>query len=165
MKTVILMINHKLVKVGLAAIVVVLMIVSVFYIRTNMVGQTGNHVVLAQPQTGSAEKNLYREILITALDPYIQQAVSDYYGKNVSNYYGKYVMAPPYMVRVMDAKKNNNEQIYDVTFEVEPYIGPHDEVGIDQMTLSISPIKIDVTDFKHIKSFSLPSNMQGQPAK
>ncbi|MDQ7094804.1 DUF3888 domain-containing protein [Desulfosporosinus sp. PR] len=148
------MTKHKLlVKISLIAIVSALTIASVVITQTYATGQT-KAVVLSQPQTGNQETELYKEMLITSLNPYLQQSITNYYGQNV--------MAPPYMVKVIDAKKPDPEQVYEVKFEVEPYIGAHNEVGIDHVTLRISPNKIEVINFEHIKSFPLASNLQSQ---
>ncbi len=69
------------------------------------------------------------------------------------------VLAYPYMVKVMEARRTEG-QIYEVKLEVEPCIGPHDPVGIDHLTMRISPTKIDILKFEHVKSFSLPPDLQ-----
>jgi hypothetical protein len=78
--------------------------------------------------------------------PYIEDAVTNYYGKNV--------MTAPYMTKIIKASRNSSNQgCYDLQIQVEPYTGPHIEVGIDQVTLYIGSDSIRVVDFKHIKSF------------
>jgi hypothetical protein len=70
------------------------------------------------------------------------------------------VFAPPYVVQVMEATRPTTDQTYELGLEVEPYTGPHDEVGIDHITMRISPTEIDIVKFEHIKSFTLPPNLQ-----
>ncbi|WP_088186067.1 DUF3888 domain-containing protein [Desulfosporosinus sp. FKA] len=118
--------------------------------NVNRDGQSKN-VTLPQGSAGNTDNELFREMLITAVDPYIQQSVTKYYKKDV--------LAPPYMVRVLEARKPSSDQVYEVSFEVKPYIGAHIEVGIDHVTLRVSPTKIEVVNFEHIKSFPLPSNL------
>ncbi len=112
-------------------------------------GQTGAELYQAQ-----TEMNLYQKMLIAALDPYIQKSVRDYYGR-------KDVLAPPYVVKVLDATNPTGNQVtFELKLQAEPYVGPHDPVGIDDITLKISPTEINVMNFEHIKSFTLPPNMQ-----
>jgi hypothetical protein len=112
-------------------------------------GQTGAELCRAQ-----TEMNVYQKMLITALDPYIQKSARDYYGR-------KDVLAPPYMVKVLETTNPTGDQaVFELKLQVEPYVGPHDSVGIDDITLKISPTEINVMNFEHIKSFTLPPNMQ-----
>jgi hypothetical protein len=139
-----------------------ILLVSMTGCGSSQVSRTNQISVLSattgqQPESQSASKNdltdLYQEMLVTALDPYIQKSVAEYYNC-------KYVMAPPYVVKVMEAKRPSVDQMYELKLEAEPYIGPHDQVGIDRLTMAISPTEINIISFQHLKSFSLPPSLQ-----
>jgi|GEM_PF-4908437 hypothetical protein len=152
-------------KVCLAAIIVILAIASVLVCaHAYRGGQYSNagptqappgksNTDKTQAPPGQTETELYQEMLITALDPYIQKSVMGYYNS-------QYVLAPPYVVKVMAVTRPTAEQVYEFSIEVEPYIGSHYPVGIDHITIRISPTGIDVVNFEHIKSFPLPPDLQ-----
>jgi hypothetical protein len=146
-------------KVCLAAIIVILAIASVLVCAHTYRGGQYNNSVMTQAPPGQTKTELYQEMLITALDPYIQKSVTEYYGK-IDGYGKMGVFAPPYVVQVMEATRPTADQTYDLGLEVEPYTGPHDEVGMDHITMRISPTEIDIVKFEHIKSFLLPPNLQ-----
>jgi hypothetical protein len=146
-------------KVCLAAIIVILVTASVLVCaHAYRVGQYSK-ADMTQAPPGQTETEIYQEMLITALDPYIQKSVTEYYGK-IYGYSKMGVFAPPYVVQVMGATRPTADQTYELRLEVEPYTGPHDEVGIDHITMRISPTEIDIVKFEHIKSFPLPPNLQ-----
>ncbi len=48
-----------------------------------------------------------------------------------------------------------------VTFTTKPFIGPHDTIGIDEITFSADYIgTVQLETFKHIISYSLPDNLK-----
>jgi hypothetical protein len=140
-------------KVCLAAIIVILAIASVLVCAHAYRGGQYSNSDMTQAPPGQTETEPYQEMLITALDPYIQKSVTGYYNS-------QYVLAPPYVVKVMAATRPTAEQVYEFSIEVEPYIGSHYPVGIDHITIRISPTGIDVVNFEHIKSFPLPPDLQ-----
>ncbi len=49
-----------------------------------------------------------------------------------------------------------------ITFISEPFVGPHDTVGTDEITFLVDYLgNIKLKEFKHIKSYSLPDNLKG----
>jgi hypothetical protein len=146
-------------KVCLAAIIVILVIASVLVCAHAYRGGQYSKADMTQAPPGQTETEIYQEMLITALDPYIQKSVTEYYGK-IDGYSKMGVFALPYVVQVMGATRPTADQTYELRLEVEPYTGPHDEVGIDHITMRISPTEIDIVKFEHIKSFPLPPNLQ-----
>lgn len=51
--------------------------------------------------------------------------------------------------------------LFLVTIEVTPVVGPHIEVGKDQLTFSISAGSgVSLKNFKHIETYELPKNWQ-----
>ncbi len=154
--------RQQSIKNCVAVIIIILTIASVLALHT-LGGDRDGGLIKAPPENSNAdliqapagqkETELYQEMLITALYPYIQKSVTEYYNS-------KDVLAPPYAVQVVEATRPTAEQVYELRLEVEPYAGPHDSVGIDRITMRISPTAIDVVSFEHIESFPLPSNLQ-----
>jgi len=49
-----------------------------------------------------------------------------------------------------------------ITFVSEPFVGPHDTVGTDEISFLVDYLgNIKLKEFKHIKSYSLPDNLKG----
>lgn len=103
------------------------------------------------PPMGSIEE-LYQDIFVTFLLPYIERAVDDYYGV-------PYTVAP-YGVKILNVERLNGYRSFKfvVKLEIMPYIGPHNSVGIDHITIQVSAgPKVTIEKFEHIKSYVLPS--------
>ncbi|HML37152.1 MAG TPA: DUF3888 domain-containing protein, partial [Bacillota bacterium] len=48
-----------------------------------------------------------------------------------------------------------------ITFVCEPFVGPHDPIGRDEITFSADYTgAIELKEFKHIKSYTLPDNLK-----
>jgi len=43
---------------------------------------------------------------------------------------------------------------------VQPFVGAHNTIGVDEMIIRINPTKTEVESFKHIKSFPLPPQLE-----
>jgi hypothetical protein len=111
-----------------------------------------------KPIEGSTEE-LYQDIYITLLDPSIQKAVNNYYKK----YFKILPTVAPYEVDVLgiDRPFGYRTFVFVIKVQVMPYIGPHNSVGVDNITLKIEPgSKVQIEKYEHIKSFELPSNYQ-----
>lgn len=119
---------------------------------TQTLAENSGNSDLTQALPKEAECELYQSMLLTTLYPYIQKSVTGYYGRND-------VFAPPYMDKILNAT-NTDGATYEINVEAQPYVGPHDLIGIDHITILVSPLKIEVLKFQHIKSFSLPPNLQ-----
>lgn len=104
------------------------------------------------PPQGSHEW-LYKDALKIVLLPYVQDAVSYYYEENT----GYYPIVDPWtdtdIISVERAQKN----ALIIIFEVSPYLGAHNSIGIDHVKLKISPSgRVNVEEFEHIKSYPIP---------
>jgi hypothetical protein len=100
------------------------------------------------PYEDSTEE-LYRDVIITMLLPYIDAEVEKYYGK-------PYLVAP-YSTFVKSVTRQPSKQwTFGIKLEVTPYWGPHNTVGVDEITFGIAPSKVEVIEFKHLKSYDLP---------
>ena len=111
-----------------------------------------------QPPEQSREE-LNQDIFISLLLPYIQ--------KEVDTYYLKYLTSPPmvapYTVYVLSAERPNGYRtfIFKLKLQVNCYIGPHNSVGLDNITATVGGSgDVKIEKFEHIKSYELPPNYQ-----
>jgi hypothetical protein len=114
----------------------------------------------SKPVKGSTEE-LYQDIYITLLEPYIQEAVNSYY----KEYFKSAPTVAPYMVDIIsiDRPFGYRTFVFVIKVQVMPYFGPHNAVGIDNITLKIGEEnKVQIEKYDHIKSFELPSNYQDE---
>lgn len=59
-------------------------------------------------------------------------------------------------------KDGTNNPTSLITFVCEPFVGPHDSIGRDEITFSADYTGvIELKEFKHIKSYTLPDNLKG----
>jgi len=105
------------------------------------------------PKEGSIEE-LYKDIIARLIAPYVSKEIEKYYGR-------------PYLYDLWRMKFLRIDRLneyrgfsFTITVEVEPFIGAHNTVGIDEMTIRIESESPTVENFKHIKSFPIPENLQ-----
>jgi hypothetical protein len=105
------------------------------------------------PQEGSVEE-LYKDIIATLIQPYISDEIKKYYGS-------------PYLYDLFSMKFLRIDRPYGyrsfafkIKVEVQPFIGAHNTVGIDEMTINLEGGRPKVENFKHIKSFPIPKYLQ-----
>ncbi|WP_055668844.1 DUF3888 domain-containing protein [Desnuesiella massiliensis] len=79
---------------------------------------------------GSKEE-LYQDIFMTMLTPYIQKAVDNYYGRH-------YAVDPVAEILSIDRPNGYRTFYFIIKLQVAPYQGAHNAVGVDQITLSVS---------------------------
>lgn len=73
-----------------------------------------------------------------------------------------YTIAPIVNYYSVFVKKiySDNRNSY-ITFKSEPYLGPHDTIGIDEITFSADYLgNVKVERFNHIISYHLPDNLK-----
>ena len=137
-------------------IFIILMISSIIGILSlNPIFVSGNIIKThfdspAKPPAGSKEE-LYQDIFITLLGPSIEKAIEDYYGKP----YGY----DPWSVDVLNIERPNGDRTtyFIIKLQVMPYIGAHNTIGIDNLTIEVSyGKKPKILKFKHIKSYEIP---------
>lgn len=107
-----------------------------------------------RPPERSTEE-LYQDIFVTFLSPYIDKAVEDYYGKPYS--------VAPYLTEVLSVERPNGYRTFAfrIKLKIRPYIGPHISVGEDNITILVEyDPKVKVEKFEHIKSYELPPHYQ-----
>ncbi|MDA3733043.1 DUF3888 domain-containing protein [Niameybacter massiliensis] len=100
------------------------------------------------PAEGSIEE-LYKDMLVTTLDPVISAEIEKQYGMPLL--YGLYDVDFLHIDR--EAYRGFS---FILKVRVKPFVGPHNTIGIDEITLSITPAGIKVENFAHKKSFEVP---------
>lgn len=106
-----------------------------------------------------SKKELYQDIFISLLLPYIQKEVDKYYSKYLTDT----PMVAPYTVYVLSAERPNGYRsfVFDLKLQVNSYTGPHISVGVDYITLTVGGSgDVEIKKFEHIKSYELPPNYQ-----
>lgn len=118
-----------------------------------------NLVKLSSSQFNSLMQNeeVYYQLFITMLYPYINEAVADYY----SEYMTSSPHAAPYDYRFTSIEKQYGlTYSYIIQVEVHPYVGPHLTVGKDKMTFKIKLNGVQLEKFEHLESYELPPHYQ-----
>ena len=92
----------------------------------------------------------------TLLMPYIVKEIADFY----EQYLTYTPMEDPWHIKLIGFEQAGYH--FMVKLKVEPYIGPHNSVGIDYITFKIDALgKVSIENFEHIKSFPIAPNYQG----
>lgn len=110
-----------------------------------------------QAQTCSIQSDCNMALINTYLKN-IQDASDDFYNE--------YLTISPrvdyYNVKVKKISSDNstNPTIL-ITFICEPFVGPHETIGTDEISFSADYLgNIKLKEFKHIVSYSLPNNLK-----
>lgn len=110
-----------------------------------------------QPPERSKEE-LVMDLFLSLLLPDIQNAVNHYYAE----YLTVNPLVYPYQIKILNMERTNHYRgyIFSVTVEVTPVVGPHNPVGMDHLTFTITPGNVKLEKFQHIKTYELPPNWQ-----
>jgi hypothetical protein len=111
-----------------------------------------------QPPQQSKEE-LYQDIFISLLLPYINKEIDKYYSKYLTDT----PMVAPYTVYVLSAERPNGYRtfFFRLKLQVDSYIGPHLDVGLDYITVTVGGSgDVKIEKFEHIKSYELPPSYQ-----
>lgn len=87
--------------------------------------------------------------------------------KALDNYYDQYLTTSPSysfdLIEILDMTRPEGYHTFPITirFQVQPYVGPHDIIGIDQIIMKVGTDEGDVKveKFEHIKSYYTFSTM------
>jgi hypothetical protein len=111
----------------------------------------------AKPERGSLEE-IYQDVFMTMLSPYIDKAIDDYYEKHTGYTPG----VDPWQPQILYIKRPNGYRtfLFEMKLEVAPYLGAHNSIGVDHITLSVSPGEVKVLEFEHIKDYPIPPWLQ-----
>jgi len=126
------------------------------------VGNTSTSLETTYKAPEHSNEELYQDTFVTLLNPYIQKAINDYYGQflTISPFY------TPEDVEILDAERPMGYRSFSfiIKLQLKPYVGPHVEVGIDQLTIRVGAGEgeVKVEKFEHIKSYydKLPPNLK-----
>jgi len=106
-----------------------------------------------------SKEELYQDIFISLLLPYIQKEVDKYYSKYLTDT----PMVAPYTIYVLSAERllGYRSFLFNLKLQVNSYIGPHLGVGLDYITIKVDGSgNVEIEKFEHIKSYELPPNYQ-----
>ena len=106
------------------------------------------------------EQDKYNQLLINTYLTKIMEASDDFY----EVYYTIFPTVNSYSITVKEIPSDENVSI--VTFTSKPYLGPHDSVGIDEITFTADYLgNVKLENFNHIISYSLPDNLKNLEKK
>lgn len=111
----------------------------------------------AQTQAAQEAARLdYDTALINACLPQVQEAIDSFY----ADYLSTSPTAANYVTTVESVATDENHNNATVVLTVYPYVGPHDSVGTDRITLALSNTgNITVQTFEHLNNCALPDNL------
>ena len=110
-----------------------------------------------------SQEELYQDIFVTLLAPYIQTTINDYYKQYLTT-------SPNYSldsIEILEVERPMGYRsfLFTMKLQVKTYIGPHLDVGVDQLTIRVGSGEgeVKVEKFEHVKSYydSLPPNYKG----
>lgn len=93
------------------------------------------------------QDDIYKDIFLTSIFPTVYKAINSYYGKPVSY--------DSTGTDILDIKQPFGKQVrvYDVYLKIQPFVGAHNTVGEDLITIRVGDSKdsFKVIQYKHIK--------------
>ncbi len=105
--------------------------------------------------TTSIKQSKYEQLLVNTYLTRIEKTSNDFY----SEYYTISPIVNYYSVNVKEISSVN--RVAFVTFTSNPYLGPHDSIGIDEITFSADYFgNVKLENFNHIISYHLPDNLK-----
>ncbi|WP_373000315.1 DUF3888 domain-containing protein [Lutispora sp.] len=99
----------------------------------------------------------YQDVITTLLMPYIDESLNKYY----SEYLYEIPGVSPSDVKIVSINRPNGDRtsLFVISLSLQPYLGPHNTVGTDNIIFEIKYGKKPKTiKFEHIKSNKLPSS-------
>lgn len=100
--------------------------------------------------TDKIKPDYYKNMLSTAIGPYVQNAVDNYY-KNDD------VVIALEDFDYLEVKQPMGEGTFYfiATIQINPFVGAHNTIGTDKVTIKIEYDNIEVIKFEHIKSHKI----------
>lgn len=110
-----------------------------------------------RPKAGSIEE-IYLDGFLLLLLPYIQQSVNDYYKENV----GYLPTVDPWDIDVLSIERPNGYRtfLFLLKLQLTPYLGAHNTIGLDHITIRVALCDVKVEKFEHIESYPIPPWLQ-----
>lgn len=136
-----------------------IIILLVFLLLISSYGLGLSHPTVAvESKEVSNTQSAYNTLLINTYLDKLQEASNDFYDEYLTT-------SPTVAYYVVSVKKISSDPSTNatgfITFIVEPFVGPHDTVGTDQISFSADYTgTIELKEFKHLKSYALPDNLK-----
>jgi hypothetical protein len=103
----------------------------------------------------SDTREKYNQLLVNTYLTKIKEASNEFYDE----YYTTSPVVNYYSVFMKNIVSDNDT--YYVTFTSKPYLGPHDTIGIDEITFKADYRgNVTLEKFNHIISYHLPFNLK-----
>lgn len=99
------------------------------------------------PMEGSIEE-LYKDIIVTLLEPIIDNEVIKHYGQLLQ--YDLFDIDFLKIERPLYRSFN-----FIIKLQIRPFVGAHNTIGIDEITIKVSSGETKVEEFKHIITFPI----------
>lgn len=100
------------------------------------------------------EEGLYKDLFITAIAPDIQNAIDQYYQKYMQKHNIDHVGFDTASVDVLKVERIYGNDIYPyiVKLSVMPFIGPHNVLGNDIITIKLGNLQnnVKIIDIQHV---------------
>lgn len=107
-----------------------------------------------------SQQELYQDVFVTLLNPCIKKAIDDYYEPLLTTS----PMYSPESVKILNLERPMGYRSFSfiIELQIESYVGPHDSIGVDQLTIRVGAGEdgVKVEKFEHIKSYELSPNLQ-----
>lgn len=115
-------------------------------------------VVAVENKANLNMQSTYNTLLVNTYLKKIQDATNDFYDEYLTT-------SPTVAYYVVSVKKialdGSTNSTGFITFIAEPFVGPHDTVGTDEISFSADYTgKIELTEYKHLTSYALPDNLK-----
>lgn len=130
---------------------ILLFILSLFiFLLLGLFLNTKNHKSLETINPEAVTENSIKDIII------VRCFLKNIYTDTQLFYSNPYILVYDYETEVLSVEDKENAGVL-VKFRTTPQIGAHNPVGEDELIYHIKPDgEIVLTDYKHIKSYSLP---------
>lgn len=109
-------------------------------------------------QEQSSKEQVMGWLIINYLSPYIKKSLKNYYGGNVP-----YCLTDP-ASKILEANFEEDKSYFIIKLQIEPYLGTHNPIGLDNFTfkINLSDNKFTLEKYEHIKSFKVPDHVKKQ---
>lgn len=109
-------------------------------------------------QEQNSKEQVMGWLIINYLSPYIKKSLKNNYGGNVP-----YCLTDP-ASDILEANFAEDKSYFIVKLQVEPYLGAHNTIGLDNFTfkINLSDNKVTLEKYEHIKSFKVPDHVKKQ---
>lgn len=97
------------------------------------------------PMEGSIEE-LYKDIIVTLIQPYISN--------EVKIHYGKLLQYDLFDIKFLKIERPSFRSFdFTIKLQIRPFVGAHNTIGIDNITIRISPIKFKLKNLSILRVF------------